>query len=39
MSIQGLHHITLVSAEAQRTATFYTHVLGLRLDDSLNTFF
>ncbi len=31
MSITGLHHITLVSADAQRTADFYTRVLGQRL--------
>lgn len=31
MSIQGLHHITLVCADAQRTIDFYTKVLGLRL--------
>ena len=31
MSIQGLHHITLVSSNAQRTVDFYTGVLGLRL--------
>jgi glyoxalase family protein len=31
MGIQGLHHITLVSADAQRTVEFYTRVLGLRL--------
>lgn len=31
MSILGLHHITLVSSEAQRTVDFYTQVLGLRL--------
>src|SRR3954449_3686905 len=31
MSIQGLHHITLVCADAQRTVDFYTQVLGLRL--------
>ncbi|MCI0581118.1 MAG: VOC family protein [Chloroflexi bacterium] len=31
MAIQGLHHITLVSADAQRTVGFYTGVLGLRL--------
>lgn len=30
-SIQGLHHITLVCANAQRTVDFYTGVLGLRL--------
>lgn len=29
--IQSLHHITIVSANAQRTINFYTHVLGLRL--------
>lgn len=29
--IQGLHHITIVSANAQRTINFYTQVLGLRL--------
>lgn len=31
MTILGLHHITLVSADAQRTVDFYTGVLGLRL--------
>jgi glyoxalase family protein len=31
MTIQGLHHITLVCANAQRTIDFYTQVLGLRL--------
>lgn len=31
MSIQGLHHITLVAADAQRTVDFYTQTLGLRL--------
>ncbi len=30
MSIQGLHHITLGCADAQRTLDFYTGVLGLR---------
>ena len=29
--ILGLHHITLISANAQRTADFYTRVLGLRM--------
>ena len=29
--ILGLHHITLVASSAQRTADFYTRVLGLRL--------
>jgi glyoxalase family protein len=31
MAVQGLHHITIVCAEAQRTVDFYTGVLGLRL--------
>ena len=31
MTILGLHHITLVSANAQRTVDFYTQTLGLRL--------
>jgi len=31
VSVLGLHHITLVSADAQRTVDFYTRVLGLRL--------
>ena len=31
MSILGLHHITLVCSDAQRTVNFYTGVLGLRL--------
>lgn len=30
MTVQGLHHITLVSADAQRTVDFYTRVLGQR---------
>src|SRR5688500_353169 len=30
-SILGLHHVTLVASNAQRTADFYTGVLGLRL--------
>ncbi|MGZ3636736.1 MAG: VOC family protein [Ktedonobacterales bacterium] len=29
-TIQGLHHITIVSADAQRTLDFYTRVLGQR---------
>jgi glyoxalase family protein len=29
--IQGLHHITLVCKDAQRTVDFYTKTLGLRL--------
>lgn len=31
MSITGLHHISIISADAQRTAEFYTRVLGQRL--------
>lgn len=31
MSITGLHHITIVCADAQRTVNFYCGVLGLRL--------
>jgi glyoxalase family protein len=31
MSILGLHHITLVSSDAQRTLDFYMRILGLRL--------
>ncbi len=30
-SLLGLHHVTLVASNAQRTAEFYTHLLGLRL--------
>jgi glyoxalase family protein len=30
MTIQGIHHITLGCADAQRTVDFYTRVLGLR---------
>jgi glyoxalase family protein len=30
MTIQGLHHITLACADAQRTIDFYTGMLGLR---------
>ena len=29
--ITGLHHITIVAADARRTVAFYTRVLGLRL--------
>jgi glyoxalase family protein len=31
MTIRGLHHITLVCSDAQRTVDFYTRVLGLSL--------
>lgn len=30
MTIQGLHHITLICSDAQRTVNFYTQVLGQR---------
>jgi glyoxalase family protein len=30
-NIQGIHHITLICADAQRTVDFYTRVLGQRL--------
>ena len=29
--IQGLHHISLICSSAQRTADYYTRVLGMRL--------
>lgn len=31
VTVLGLHHITLVCSDAQRTVDFYTQVLGLRL--------
>ena len=31
MTIVGLHHITLISSDAQRTTDFYTNILGMRL--------
>lgn len=31
MTLLGLHHITLICADAQRTVDFYTQVLGQRL--------
>lgn len=31
MTIRGIHHITLLCADMERTARFYTGVLGLRL--------
>lgn len=31
MTIQGIHHITLVCADVRRTVGFYVHALGLRL--------
>ena len=30
-TIAGLHHVTAIVADAQRTLDFYTHLLGLRL--------
>jgi glyoxalase family protein len=29
--IKGLHHISLISSDAQRTIDFYTNILGLRM--------
>jgi glyoxalase family protein len=31
MTILGLHHISIIASEAQRTVDFYTKALGLRL--------
>ncbi len=31
MKLQGLHHITMITGDAQRNAEFYADVLGLRL--------
>jgi glyoxalase family protein len=31
MKLEGLHHITMITGEAQRTVDFYVDVLGLRL--------
>jgi glyoxalase family protein len=31
MKLQGLHHITMITGEAQQNAEFYADVLGLRL--------
>lgn len=31
MELTGIHHITLVAADAARTLAFYTRILGLRL--------
>lgn len=31
MTVVSLHHITLISSDAQRTVDYYTRVLGLRL--------
>jgi len=31
MKLEGLHHITMITADAQRNVAFYADVLGLRL--------
>src|ERR1041384_6578467 len=31
MNLVGLHHITMITGDAQRTVDFYADVLGLRL--------
>src|SRR5579864_7999473 len=31
MRLEGIHHITAITADARRNLEFYTHVLGLRL--------
>src|SRR5918993_4803698 len=31
MNLQGLHHVTMITADAQATVDFYAGVLGLRL--------
>ena len=31
MKLEGLHHITMITGDAQRNVTFYADVLGLRL--------
>ncbi len=31
MKVLGLHHISIIAADAQRTVNFYTQILGLRL--------
>ena len=31
MSILGIHHLTAICSNAQRTVDFYSHILGLRL--------
>ena len=31
MKLQGMHHITMITGDAQRTVDFYADVLGLRL--------
>src|SRR5215213_9631092 len=31
MKLEGLHHVTMITADAQRTVDFYADLLGLRL--------
>ncbi len=31
MKLEGLHHITMITADAQRNVEFYADVLGLRM--------
>ena len=31
MKLEGIHHITAITAEAQRNVDFYAGVMGLRL--------
>jgi glyoxalase family protein len=31
MRLQGLHHVTMITADAQRNVDFYAGLLGLRL--------
>src|ERR1700752_2668449 len=31
MQLEGLHHITMITGEAQRNVDFYADVLGLRM--------
>src|SRR3954451_13238945 len=31
MELQGLHHITMITGDAQRNVDFYANTLGLRL--------
>src|SRR3954468_2801914 len=31
MQLQGIHHVTAITGDAQRNLDFYTRVLGLRL--------
>ncbi len=31
MKLEGMHHITMITGDAQRTVDFYADTLGLRL--------